>query len=293
MKNIIVPVDFSEDSLKGLDLAILISKKLKVNIQMVFVQKKTADYYPGTVEKDGHKHAEKRFEQILEEYNGKLGNKSSLNYIIKKGKIYEEIVNQAQSFEDSIITATTHGASGFEELFIGSNAFRIISATDRPVITITKGDVPESFNKIVLPIDITVQTRQKLPMTFEVAKLFDSEVHVISVASSKGKKIQNRLKAYNKQVVEFLNSKKIKTVSDNVYGDNITDITLNYANSIKADLISIMTEQETSLSNILLGSYAHQMLNNSYIPVMSITPKEMRFSNGFQTFGATGLEDTI
>jgi len=48
-----------------------------------------------------------------------------------------------------------------------------------------------------------------------------------------------------------------------------TDITLDYAASVNADLISIMTEQEMSVSNLLLGTYAHQMINKACIPVLS------------------------
>jgi hypothetical protein len=40
-----------------------------------------------------------------------------------------------------------------------------------------------------------------------------------------------------------------------------------------ADLISIMTEQETP-ANILLGPHAQQMVNQSPVPILSIHPME-------------------
>ncbi len=285
MKNIIVPIDFSEDSLKGLDLALLFSQKAYTNIQLVYVQKKSHYAYPGAIVKEEIREAEGRFQQILETYLPRLGNDSRLRYIVKKGKVYEEVVSQADSYKDAIICCSTHGASGFEELFIGSNAFRIISATERPVFTITKGDAPKNFKKIILPIDVTPQTRQKLPLTTTIAQLFNAEVHVVSVSASRSKQAQSRLRAYSKQVSDYLKGAGVPIITDSVVGDNITDITLNYANAVQADLISIMTEQETSLSNLLLGSYAHQMLNNSHIPVLSVTPSEMRVSGSFRTFG--------
>ncbi len=75
------------------------------------------------------------------------------------------MVSLAESLPDSLITASTHGASGFQELFIGSNAFRIISATDKPVITLRKNSCPETIGRIVLPIDLSVDSRQKVPFT--------------------------------------------------------------------------------------------------------------------------------
>ncbi|MFA5194156.1 MAG: universal stress protein, partial [Bacteroidales bacterium] len=58
---------------------------------------------------------------------------------------------------------------------------------------------------------------------------------------------------------------------------NITSATIKYAEQIDADLIIIMTEQEEELSNIWLGPYAQQMVNNSPIPVMSVHPKEIEY----------------
>ena len=61
MFHIIVPIDFSEESLHGLNLAILFSKSLDCDIEMVYVQKKSLDYYPGTKEgRHQYHHADER-----------------------------------------------------------------------------------------------------------------------------------------------------------------------------------------------------------------------------------------
>ena len=201
MKNIIVPLDFSVDALKGLDLALLFAGRTPVKIQMVYVQKKTD--VPSNSEEE-YKFAEKHFKKLIETYKNRVPKESSLTFIIKKGKVYQEIVGQAQAFQDSIIVASTHGASGFEELFIGSNANRIISATSRPVITIRQSPVPTNITKIVLPIDIVVESRQKVIFTALIAQIFGAEIHVATVSSSKSKKIISRLNAYSQQVCNYL-----------------------------------------------------------------------------------------
>ncbi|MCX6189900.1 MAG: universal stress protein, partial [Bacteroidetes bacterium] len=48
--------------------------------------------------------------------------------------------------------------------------------------------------------------------------------------------------------------------------------TINYAENIKADLIMIMTQQDESLTEIIIGSYAQQIVNNATMPVMTVTP---------------------
>jgi nucleotide-binding universal stress UspA family protein len=284
IQNFIVPIDFSEDALKGLHLALLFASKAQVNIQLVHVQKDT-EQFPSYIREEYNKSKEK-FEQLINEHSKLLSPGSKLNYIIKKGnKIYEEIVNQAESYKDSIISVSTHGASGFEEFFIGSNAFKIISATTRPVIAIRKGPIPSAIKKIVLPIDIMPETRQKTPFTAEIADLFKAEIHVLEVSSSRSKKMHKRLNAYSKQVTNFLKANNIAVVNHSIIGDNVADITVEYANAIKADLISIITEQQSSITNLILGNYAQQVLNKATVPVLNITPHAIGIKSTFSTYG--------
>ncbi|MFO7657099.1 MAG: universal stress protein [Bacteroidales bacterium] len=283
VKNFIVPIDFSEESGKGLELAILFSKHTYVNIQMVHVLRKLADHTSASIDIDAEQ-AENALKKMVDKYTPLLGNNSNLRYITKKGKIYQEIVNQAQSYKDSVITASTHGLSGFEEFFIGSNAYKIILATDRPVITLRKGTCPDDIKKIILPIDTGEDTRQKVPFTTELAQLFEAEVHIIAVNSNKDDKAINKLRAYSTQVAGYMVG-KVNYTTEELFGENISDLIVNYAKAVKADLISIMTEQSPGIS-LILGNTAHQIINKAEVPVLSITPRELKITGGsFKTFG--------
>ncbi len=284
MKHIIVPIDFSKEALNGLRLAIIFANQLKSNIQMVYVQRAVSEMGRIGLEEE-HKTAIQNFEKLIEEYSAKLNKGLELTYIIKKGKVYREVVNQAEAFEDTTIICSTHGASGFEEFFIGSNAFKIVSATESPVITIRHGAVPHEVKKIVMPIDITSDTRQKVPITAEIAKVFGAEIHVVGVSSIQSDEIVAKLNAYTKQVCDYLKGYDVAFKTASLTGDNITDITIEYALDINADLISIMTEQSKAISNFVLGSYAQQMLSKSPIPVLSVTPQELFILGSFITQG--------
>jgi nucleotide-binding universal stress UspA family protein len=283
MKNIIIPIDFSEDSMKGIELALLFSRKQYTNIQLVYVQKKSSDYNsPGYFEEE-KKWAEKKFEEVIASYEPRLENASKLRYIIKSGKIYKEIVGQVESYKDAMVIASTHGASGFEEFFMGSNAFKIISATERPVLTTRKGKIPDDIGKIVMPLDITVDSRQKVSITAELAELFGAEVHIITVTSSRGQKITKRLEAYSRQAAGYLTSKKIPFRQKSLYGDHIVDLIVVYADSVNADMITIMKEQSKSFT--FMGTMTHQLLNNATTPVLTISNRETHIKTGFSAYG--------
>lgn len=284
MKKIIVPIDFSKESINGLRLAIIFANRFGSEIQLVYVQKFPTDLTPGQFE-EAHQLASSKLEKLIKNFSPQMLESDKISYIIKKGKIYREVVNQAEAFEDSAIICSTHGASGFEEFFIGSNAFRIISATERPVITIRHGAVPREIKKIILPIDISTDTRQKVPITADIAKIFDAEVHVISVATTQSDDIDLKLNAYVKQVAAYLKKQEVRFQTANLRGDSITNITIEYSLDVNADLVSIMTEQNFAFSDFVLGSHAQQMLSQSPIPVLSVTPKEVFILGSFATQG--------
>lgn len=283
MKNIIVPIDFSEDSQKGIKLALLFSGRHKTNIQLVYVQKKSSDYNsPGHFEEE-KEWANQKFKELLAKYEPKLKNESTLKYIIKSGKIYKEVVGQVESYTEAMVAASTHGASGFEEFFMGSNAFKIISATEKPVLTTRTGNIPAQIKKIIMPIDVTIDTRQKVPFTAALAKLFDAEIHIITVSNSRGKRITDRLKAYSKQAAGYFKAHHVPYKTKSLYGENIIDLIVVYADSVDADIITIMKEQSKSLT--LLSNLTHQLLNRSAIPVITLSNKETHIMTGFTTHG--------
>jgi nucleotide-binding universal stress UspA family protein len=208
---------------------------------------------------------------LINKYKEKIA--VDFDYKIREGKVFREIVNQAKYDDTDLIIIGTHGVSGFEAYWIGSNANKVVSNSTCPVITIRNGFLSRGFSKIVLPIDISKNTRKKVKFTAELTSLCSSEIHLISVRETNYPVVIKKLDNYIAQIKEHLENKNIKVITESVYGSNITDITIEYAKKIDANLISIMTDQVENTSNIWLGKYAQQMVNNSPIPVLSIRPK--------------------
>ncbi|HOX77549.1 MAG TPA: universal stress protein [Bacteroidales bacterium] len=276
MKKILVAIDFSECSINALEHAITIARKADAGIEMIFVIRPDSSREMFTEGPQTMSAMVKdKFDELVEKYQPLMG-KNKLEYLIKEGKVYHEIVKEADKKEIFLVMAGTHGSSGFEEFWMGSNANRIVSAIKKPVITIRGGvSINRHLEKIILPLDSTPETRQKVPFTAYMARIFDAEVHVLRVYTSSVKAVIRKVDSYAEQVVKHLEEDNIKYVLESVEADNISDSTIEYALKVNANLISIMTEQETAAKNLLLGPYAQQMVNHSPIPVLSIHPKEL------------------
>ncbi len=275
MQAVVVAVDFSNTSIHAIEYAIPLANKLKSDIILVWVDKisPSESLYPDT-SSENRNEAKKRFEEIIATYSRRMGKNLKMEYKLRKGKIYHEVDILAKNERAGLIITGSHGISGFEEYWIGSNAFKIVTYATCPVITV-RHDFPlkKSIQRILLPIDSSVETIQKLPYVVRLAHLFMSEVHVVGTHSSHLTSIQRLAEKYVQQSSTYLFSHDIKCVEDNIVATDITKATLQYAKDVKADLIAIMTEQETP-ANILLGPHAQQLINQSPVPVLSIHPQE-------------------
>lgn len=276
MKNIVVPIDFSPESLKGLSLAILFAKKMKANIILIHVlQHLTSKQLLKT---------EQKFEELLEKHLDEIDGIEML-YKIRRGLVYQEVTNEAKYNDEAMIITSTHGASGFQEYFIGTNAYKMISTVECPILTIRDGIIPKDIKKIVLPIDRTLATRQKLPLACELAQLFDAEIHIVGVSDKHQTEKEEHIQMYIKQVTNYCIERNVRYSSNYLKGFNNASLILEYAKGVDADMIAVMTEQETTIANILLGTYAEQLANHSDIPVLFVRPRQNYLAGSFSAMG--------
>jgi len=275
MQPIIVAVDFSNTSIHALEYSIPLANKLKSDIIMVWVDKIASNegiYSDAST--DNRNEAKRRFDELIRQYKKEVSKDITLDYKLRKGKIYHELDGLARTIGAMLIVTGAHGISGFEEYWIGSNAVKIVTYSTCPVITV-RHDFPANKNidRIVVPIDSSAETLQKLPFIAKLAEAFSSEVHVIATHYSHLKSVQRIAENLADQAAKYLVRHNVNLVRDKIISNDITKMTIDYALSKSADLISIMTEQETP-ANILLGPHAQQLVNQSPVPILSIHPVE-------------------
>ncbi|MCQ2326987.1 MAG: universal stress protein [Bacteroidales bacterium] len=267
-REILVGIDFSNASISALRLSIDIANRTNSDVKMVWVE---------TAEKDPEE-AEAILKDFCLSFKRSLGEKN-ISYLITKGrKVHNalvKIINQERPF---LVVIGTNGNSGYDERFAGANAYKTIADSKIPILTIRENF---NFNKplegIVLPIDSTEETRQKVPWIIDFARMFPgSIIRILGLMTYHSKAVRETVANYVESVEDILTKKGIKFTSEIREADNVTLSTLDYAKEVDADMVVIMTEQEKTLSNMLfLGPYAQQMINLSPYPVLTIAPKQI------------------
>ncbi|MBI9033141.1 MAG: universal stress protein [Bacteroidales bacterium] len=273
MSTIVTAIDFSKGSIHALDYTLQIANRTKSNIILVWVDNHSVtDPVLQPYSTEFKNEAKQNFEEILPVYQKKLKS-GNITYKLRKGKVAQEVAAVAKSANAQMIISGTHGGSGYEEFWIGSNANRIVIMAPCPVITVNHlFDNKIGIHNIVLPIDSTIDTRKKVPEAIKMASIFNAEIHILGVYSTTLNTLHKRVDAAVEKVKEDLIRNEIPFRSKIIDAQNITTATINYVDETNADMIIMMTEQESSSQNRLLGQYAQQMVNLSPVPVLSIHP---------------------
>jgi nucleotide-binding universal stress UspA family protein len=274
MKRILVPVDFSGDSLKALRSSIYLANKLGCHLRMIHVQKSEKFEIPFHFEelKNEIIHTvQEYFEKLIELHSSDYCVKNGVfDFKIRTGSVYREIVNQAKYGDSYMIVMGAYGASGFEEFFIGSNAFKVVSNAPCPVITVQNEFTQNRVKTIVMPIDASAETRKKIPFVGELAARCNAKIHILGVHETSDSNVIRKIEQYMRQAEDFFKEENISYVKSIRKGDNNTVSSLDYAREVDANLIAIMTQQAESPISMFFGSYAQQLVNCSEIPILCV-----------------------
>lgn len=270
MDTIVVGIDFSKGSDCAIDLAIDLANKWHNKVKLVYVT--STKYDTAILPKE---EIETKIQDCLKKHEGKL-HSGKLEVMVRKGRVYNVLNEVAKEEKAWLLLVGSHGTSGYERNWIGKNAYRTITEAEIPVLTIRENfNFNKALEKIILPIDSSAETRQKVGYALKFAQAFGSHICILGLYRSEISDVRKIVDGYVAQTQTVLTNAGVKCSVAKVDADNITQSTLDYCEKVGGDLIMIMAEQEKTFSNILLGSYAQQMIHHSLTPVLTIHNQEL------------------
>lgn len=288
---ILVPTDFSSRSLLALDQAIAISKKGDSEIMLLYVihnDNKTFGFITDIFTAEENELIRDKVEkQIWSKLDALIEEKKDCGVVIKamiaKGKAYDKIVEIASSLNAQLIVVGSNSSNLNENIgFLGSNTSRIIRSSDVPVITVSEKIAPE-IKTIILPLDLSKETQQKVAKAIRFARIFNAKIKIVSALLTNDPDIVKKLTIQMNVVHKFVSQNYDNCTADFVFGvekeDTLGGLIMKFAKDKNGDIIAIMTQQENKLAKFFMGQTAMDIVFNSDIPVLSITPKELNISS--------------
>jgi nucleotide-binding universal stress UspA family protein len=287
---ILIPVDFSETSLLAIRHGAQIAQSTKAHLYLLHVVNThfmSQNMFIPVVtlnQSDVESKASVKLQQLADEIRNEY--QVNIECITRSGTPASEVVRVAKELAVSLIVMGTHGYSPMQEIMIGSVALKVITRSPAPTMVMSGDAAHKGYRTIVLPIDNTVNSRQKVPYTLEFAKYFGAKVHAIALVGSEEKSDKPAMELVLHQIQTLAKEKGVSfqsEVLENV--KNRATATVKYAEQAGADLIVIMTDQDSELSGFFLGPYSQQIIHLSKVPVIAIKPKDLYADPG--TFGGS------
>jgi nucleotide-binding universal stress UspA family protein len=272
---VLVPISFSPQSDIALKLAKSLARRSNVMLTCLYVIEKPG-FISGLVmtselEKKIRREAEIRLSSKVNEI---IPESEDVPYevIITSGKVYRKILEKAIEFKAKLIFMGISDASDQATRQIGSNVARIIARSPVPVITTGKED-PTRMKEILLPLDLTDNVSIKIAQTLTIAELLNASVMVCTVLDHTMKALREAASKRLDLIVKIFSDYEIKSKATILEtGRDISGEIIKYARDIRSDLIIMMTQEESNMTEMFIGSTAREVIRKSDIPVMSIIP---------------------
>jgi len=271
MKKILVPTDFSVHSEYALKTAAQIAKKNGGEVFLLHMLE--LPHQAGDAVGSGSDIPEIMiFKNAAMNKLEELMNHESLeglkvSEIIQFELAFEGIMRVSEINNIDLIVMGSHGTSGFKQMFIGSNAEKVVRNSEIPVLIVKKDEGEFNVNKFVFASDFTNETKQQFSKVVEFADKFGADLQLVMINTPSNFKPTH----VAKEIMEnYITSFSVPKYSTHIYSDvNVESGILNFAKNTNADLIGICTHGRKGLAHFFNGSISEDLVNHASHPVVT------------------------
>ena len=278
MKKILVPTDFSKHSENALQAAALIAKAQDAEVIVLHMMGLTRsginkNANSGAAEAIFHmKLAEKEFQNFLDkEYlKGITVNEQVENYTN-----FIELNQVAVKNDIDLIVMGSHGASGLEEAFVGSNTEKVVRTSDIPVLVIKSRMTEFKANEVVFASDFKADNMNAYRAAMKFFSKFNSNIHLLYVNLPHRFVTSKQMKENAREFISLADSGDMTNFDKVVYYNDasVEEGIHNYCEQIDADIVAIPTHGRRGLAHFFIGSISEAIANHEGRPVVTFKIK--------------------
>jgi nucleotide-binding universal stress UspA family protein len=271
MKNILVPVDFSEPSAYALEVAAKIAKRQNADLtvlhmlglsQAVLTKDETQEYEEA---KYYMSLAKQRFRTFLDKPYLK-GIK--IHEMVQNYKIFSELNDVAKERHIDLIIMGSHGARGLSELFVGSNTEKVVRTSDVPVLVIKDSNPDFEIKKMLFACSFNDDSILAYKNAKAFADNFSAELMPIYINVPYNDFLSTSEAEDRISDFMFKAGEPEQTVT--IYNDHSVEMGLfNYSKKGEFDVLAIPTHGRRGLSHFFLGSLGEDVANHAKLPVLT------------------------
>ena len=273
MKNILVPVDFSNQAKYAAKVASDIAKLTNSKIFLLhMLELPTGVVDPSNFGNSSNtpttllflKRAHEKFEDFknLPFFEG-----IEVEDSVQFHKAYDGIVDESKKQNIDLIVMGSKGTSGLEEMLVGSNTEKVVRNSDVPVLVIKQEVENFKIENIVFASNFHQKSKPTFQKILDFSSLFNARLHLLKINT-----IHNfeTTKESSDAIRNYINGYDLGEYTLNIYNDvSIEAGILNFATVIDADVILLNTSRRRGLAHLFTGSIGEDLANHAKLPVVT------------------------
>lgn len=271
MKKLLVPTDFSVTADNALNVAVQLARKHDSDIYLLHIleiplqQVDALSSYSELPEAIFFmKLAQKRFDEVL---NRKEYEDVRLHQVIKFNQTFTGVIDACEDYDIDLIIMGSHGASGFKEMFIGSNTEKVVRTSNVPVLVIKHEHEDFEVTNFVFASDFKSNSLKPFNKAVSIANVFNAKIHLVMINTPN--QFITSIEA-NKRIQAFMQEFVFTNYTFTLFNDeSIEKGILNFAHEVNADLIGISTHGRKGIAHFLNGSISEDLVNHAQRPVIT------------------------
>ncbi|MCM4158338.1 universal stress protein [Antarcticibacterium flavum] len=280
MKKILVPTDFSEQAEYALKVAAQLARKYDGEIFLLHMLELPMHLVGGAAASGSGvggggsqnlpealyfmKLAKKRFGEIRQEPYLK---DIKLTETVEFHQAFDGIMEISEKHNCDLIVMGSHGATGFKEMFIGSNTEKVVRNSTIPVLVIKNDHEIFDIKDFVFATDCDLENKHTLQQAKRFAGKLGARLHLVYINTANNFMTHNDAQQC---LDDFVEGEDDKDYTLNIYNDvTVENGILNFARSIDAGLIGISTHGRKGIAHFFNGSISEDLVNHAQQPVVT------------------------
>lgn len=277
MRNILLPTDFSVNSLNAIHYALAMFKNVEINFYILNVQKvsgyttselmtstPTNSVYEGVLEDNKLKIQNLAENLKLESTSEKFSFKALLDY-----DVFTDSIRQAVKLHEiELIIMGSNGATGVKETLFGSNTLQVIRNVNCPLLIIPDGYLYQPIKSVLFSNNDTIEISfaglkplksilRKFKPVLNVLKI--SEERVPTLQADSDLSIEDALNEFEFEYYEVKDVPLLNAIK-------------TFKQIIPIDLHALFIEDEGFIDRLIFGSVTSNISYGSDLPLLVMHP---------------------
>jgi len=273
IKHILIPIDFSDCSINALKYAVQFANTFPSSVALTILNcysipiaysDLSVSFGPGLADGDIEKRIEKEFKNLKKTIP--LLTNLPHKFIMRNSALAEAM--RAYKTENTIdlIVMGTIGASGIDEVVLGSNAHRIIKADIAPTLVIPQFATFKSLENIALSNDYKGVSLEALDLLKVLAKLSHAKIHLAHISKEPLLDVKKAEEARNLAV-------HLKTIPQQFHflvDDDIEHGITAFIQKEEIDLLVLVPRKKGLFEGLFRKSESKPLIFHSKIPLLAL-----------------------